>query len=232
MLRSVRTILGGCLVLCLFQLPALALGPVDGEVGLLWWQSDFDRDTDLEDISTDASAPGIRGELWFFNKLGVRASLFSSDLGDLNEEDADNLSADVMWRLFSPTENTFLALGAGWQDLEFTESGVATTIVETSGPRATLQGRVGLVGALHLYGHYSYMPELEDFTPSGTTDLYTDLEGNEFELGLFWKMGPFFDMRAGYRASEVDFTAQPTLLPQYQGTVDAAGFMVGMGIHF
>lgn len=210
----------------------LAAGPVDGEVGFLWWQTDFARNTALEDVSVDAGAPGYRGELWFFNKVGVRASLFSSDLGDLNEDDADYVSADVFWKLFSPTEDSFFALGVGWQDMGFTESGVTPVLVETAGVRVTAEGRIGLAAMLYAFGRYSYLPALEDHRPDATGDVFTDLKGWESEIGLAWKMGPFVDMRAGYRATELDFRRTPALLSAYTGTVKSEGYMIGFGIHF
>ncbi len=218
-------------LLGLAQFPALAAGPVDGSFGVLWWQTDFQRGSALEDISADAGAPGYRGELWFFNKVGVRANLFSSDLGELNEDDADYISADVMWRLWSPTEKSFVAAGLGWQDMEFTESGLGATRVETAGVRATVEGRVGVIAVLYVYGVYSYLPELDDFSPGGG-DRYTELEGQEYELGVQWKVAPFVDMRAGYRASQLDYLREPVLNPAYNGQVDSEGFMVGFGIHF
>jgi hypothetical protein len=209
-----------------------AAGPVDGEIGLLWWQTDFTRDTDIEDVSIDAGAPGVRGELWFFNKLGVRAAMFSSDLGELDEDDADYRSADLMYRLFSVTQKNYLALGLGWQDMEFTESGLATQLVETSGVRVIADGKVSLIRVVNLYGNYAWLPELDGYSPDQSADVYTDLEGREYEVGVSWTVLPFFDTRLSYRVTELDFTREPGLFPTYEGTVENEGFLIGMGFHF
>ena len=226
----------GRLVVCVMAfaalLPLQAAGPVDGEIGLLWWQTDFARDTDIENISIDAGAPGVRGELWFFNKLGLRAAMFSSDLGELDEDDADYRSADLMYRLFSVTQKNYLALGLGWQDMEFTESGLATQLVETSGLRVIADGKVSLIRVVHLYGNYAWLPDLDDYSPDQNADVYTDLEGREYEVGVSWTVFPFFDTRLAYRVTELDFTREPALFPTYKGTIENAGFMIGMAFHF
>jgi hypothetical protein len=223
----------GILVLALAAIvPANAAGPVDGELGLLWWQTDFARDTDIEDVSIDAGAPGVRGELWLFNKFGLRASLFTSDLEDLDEDDADYRSADLMYRLFSVTQKNFISLGVGWQDMEFTESGLGAQLVETEGARVMADGRFSLIRIVHVYANYTWLPELDDYRPDQSGDVYTDLEGTEYEVGLSWTIAPFLDTRFAYRVSELDFTREPALLPEYRGTIENEGFMIGMGFHF
>jgi len=223
----------GIVVLALAgSFPLYAAGPVDGEIGVLWWQTDFARNTDIEDVSIDAGAPGIRGELWLFNRVGLRASLFSSDLDELDEDDADYRSADVMYRLFTLAQKNFISLGVGWQDIEFSESGLSTQLVETEGPRVMADGRFSLIRVVNLYANYTWLPELDDFRPDGSGDIYTDLEGREYELGLSWTVAPFLDTRFAYRVSQLDFTHEPLLFPEYSGTIENEGFMVGMGFHF
>ncbi len=230
MFKSIRI---ACFALTALVLaaPAFAVGPIDGEVGLVWWQTDFDRSTDIEDVSIDAGAPGFRGELWFASKVGVRAETFSSDLGDLNEEDAEYLSADVMFRLFGVTDNNFLALGLGWSDMDFTESGVLPVLVETSGPRATLEARIGVASMVQIFGHYTLMPELDDYD-NAAGDVFAELEGQEYQLGVAWKVAPFMDLRAGYRSQTLEFTRQMTTATDYSGEVDSTGFLLGLGFNF
>ena len=41
MTRFAKTVFGGLVLSCLIGTPALALGPVDGEVGAVWWANDY-----------------------------------------------------------------------------------------------------------------------------------------------------------------------------------------------
>jgi hypothetical protein len=209
----------------------MAAGPVDGEVSVFYWDAEFARDSNLENVDTDAAQPGIQAQLWFVNKFGVRVALFSADLGDLNEDDAEYRSADLMWRLISPTDNTYLALGAGWQDAEFTDAGTTLTTVETSGIRVSADGRVGFVGVLQAFGRYTMLFELDDFTESGG-DLFRDMEGEEFEVGLIYDVAPFVDIRAGFRSVSFDFTREPLVGTPYAAEVTTDGFFVAAGVHF
>jgi hypothetical protein len=228
MARTIKLTLVGCLALLGLAGPADAAGPVDGSVGILWWDSEFDSGA-----TADAAAPGFRGELWVHNKLGVRANMFRSDLGDLGQEDADYLSADVMWKVLNPTEKSFIAAGLGWSDMEFTESGIAPMNVETSGLRASIEGRVGVLAMLDVYGLYSYLPDMDDSSPA-VSDVYRDLKGQEYEAGVDWKVAPMIDLRFAYRSTELDFTHEPApaLGTAYDGEMDSSGFMFGAGVHF
>lgn len=213
-------------------LPATAAGPVDGELTLYWWQTDFTRDTDFADVDTDNGQPGFQGQLWFANKIGIRASLFSADLEDLNEDDAEFRAADLMLRVISRAENTYLALGAGYEDAEFTDSdGITAVAVEATGIRATAAARVGFVGVVQAFGHYTELVDLDDFTgPAG--DLYDDMDGREYEVGVVWDAAPFVDVRAGYRVVKFGYRRTPLVGVPYSGEVETEGFFLGLGVHF
>ncbi len=94
----------------LFSAPALAMGPIDGEFGAVWWANDYDSQHGEAPYSSDAGAPGYRAELWFMERYGVRAEYYSSDT---DGGTSDYTSLDIMWRAFSPTENNYFAFGAG-----------------------------------------------------------------------------------------------------------------------
>jgi hypothetical protein len=223
------------LLLCCCALPALAAGPIDGEVGAVWWANDFDYSSEAASTSTSAGAPGFRAELWFFNKFGARAERYSSDVDALTSETADYTSIDALWRPFSPTQNNFLALGLGWQDMDMSTIGLDG---ETSGPRAVLEGRVSLGGLFYAYGHGSYMPELDDAQPSDPMfGEYEDLSAYQLELGVSWKAAPFLSVRGGYMTYATDFrqTGIDPLLgvgTELDGEVESKGFLVGLSARF
>ncbi len=60
-----------------------AAGPVDGEVGAIYWNSDFDS-TGVASLASDAGSPGFRASLWLFNKCGVKAGVYRTDLDDFS----------------------------------------------------------------------------------------------------------------------------------------------------
>ncbi len=231
-MRIIFGLVGGFL---LFVLPAHALGPVDGEIGAVWWNNEYAVSTAGASASENAAAPGFLAELWLFQRFGLRASMYNSDLGDVGVESSDYLSADLLWRVFSPTQNNFLALGAGWTDMDLATIGLDGS---TSGPRLTLDGRVGIIGVLYFYGQGSYMPALKD-APATDPGLgrFEELEGTELELGLSWKMLPVISLRAGYRTQSVDFlrtgfTPLPGQGGQMDGQVESDGFLVGLTARF
>ncbi len=215
--------------------PALAVGPIDGEVGAVWWANEFQSTGGSTAISGDGDAPGYRAELWLFKKYGVRAGQFSSDLGDLSMDNADYLSVDVMWKVFSPTENNYFAVGAGWQDMDLASVGLDGN---TSGARLTADGRVAAAGLVYFYGHASSLPSLDDADATIAADgTFEDLSGFETEVGVSVKLAPFVSLRGGYRTQTVDFTrtgfvplpGQPATV---SGEVESDGFLAGLTFRF
>ncbi len=212
--------------------PALALGPVDGEVGAVYWANNFDTNGGIAALSEDAGAPGYRGELWLFNRYGVRAGIYSSDLDDFGVETSDYTSVDLLWRPFSPSENSFVAIGAGWHEMELVSIGFDG---KTSGVRLTAEGRVG-AGPVYFYGQGAYLPDLDEAAAVNPLDgNFVDLSGMEYEVGVSWKMAPFVAMRAGYRMHTIEFTRTDIGgVPgtQMTGEVETDGFLAGLSIQF
>jgi hypothetical protein len=201
------------LICCLTGLPAaLAAGPVDGEVGVYYWLGEVDAVESTE----DAEGPGIRGELWFFKYFGASAEIFELDIAD---ETMDLMNLDIYWRPISPTENTFLALGAGWTDIEIAG-------VKTSGPRVSAQGRVGFAGLAYAYGRLSYFPSLDDLESSGFL-VGIDVDGHEYDLGFGLEPLPFLSLWAGYRVHTLNYS-----VGMLDREVKTDGFYLGAGIHF
>ena len=205
-----RIVAAAVVVVGVAIVPSLAAGPVDGEITAVYWLSDSKFDLGGLDSGTEKSeAVGFRAELWFVKKLGVSAGLFKADLVD-SDETIDYNNLDVKWRLLSPTENNFLAVGAGWQQID-------VGMKDTGGVRLVVDGRVALVGFLYFYGRAAYVPSL-----SGVDEV----EGGsmtELEAGLMIKPVPFVQLFVGYRSDDVSFDA---------GEWTTDGFLAGVGVNF
>lgn len=217
------------LLLLLATIPAFAMGPIDGEVGAVWWANEFESTGGASTLSADGDAPGYRAEMWLFHRYGVRAGAYASDLSDISAADSDYMSVDLLWRAISPLENTFLALGVGYQEMDLASIGLAG---DTSGARISAEGRVGL-GVVYFYGQGSYLPELDDAPAVQASDgRFFDMTGMEFEVGVSWKMFPFVNLRAGYREHSVDFTREDSLSNRFEGTAESSGFLAGLTFNF
>ena len=212
-----------------------AAGPIDGEVGAIYWNSEFDS-SGVAALASDAGSAGFRAQLWLFNKYGVKAGMYRTDLDDFTSIETSNYtSVDVMWRPLSPTQNNYLAVGLGWQQMELNTIGLQG---DTSGVRVNVDGRVGLGKILFFYGEGSYLPSLGDATAS-TPSLgqFESMSGYEYEVGVSWKVFPFVQLRAGYRMHSVDFT-QTGLDPllgfgtEMEGTAESSGILAGLTFNF
>jgi hypothetical protein len=193
--------------------PARALGPVDGEAGIFWWANDFEGSLSNGDI--DAGALGGYGELWLGERWGMRGSLYRSDLEDVGLDSSDHIAIDLKRRFLSATDNTFFALGLGWEDIDL-ESGEST-----SGARLMAEGRVGLAGAVYFYGQTAWIPDLDDVAGR------TDIDGREYEIGVVFDPLPFLSLRAGYRRFRLDFDDATGSDSQ-----ETKGFLLGAGVHW
>jgi len=190
-----------------------ALGPVDGEAGIAWWANDFD--IDLADGKIDAGAVGAYASLWFFDRWGVKTAWHRSDLGDLSQGSAKYRNIDVQRRLVSITDNTWFAVGLGWQDIDLRDG------IDADGPRLATDGRVGLAGIVALYGQIGWFPDL------GDAGGFRDLRGRDLEFGVIVDVFPFLDVRAGYRAVKIDFKDETG-----SGSAKANGILLGAGVHW
>ncbi len=206
MMKIVTRALAACCLLGPWLGPLQAAGPVNGQVSAVWWANEFQSDSGGVSTTSDADAPGLRAELWVLERYGLQASQYGSDPS--SSDGADYTSVDVMWRALSPTENNFVALGLGWQQMQL--EGFQD---RTSGMRVALEGRVGLLDKLYAHVHGSWLPSLDDSEPENPlAGSFTDLDAYEYELGLTWNAMPFLNVHAGYRINEVNFT-QDSLVP-------------------
>jgi hypothetical protein len=234
-----RTSLRHAFILSLFVLgaaaPALAIGPVDGEIGAVWWANDFEVTEGGVGASASGDAPGYRVELWLFKRFGLEAAAYSSDLGSIGADSSDYMNVDLLWRPISPTTNNFLAIGAGWQTMDLGTLGLDG---DTSGPRAVVEGRIGLVGPVYFYGLACYLPALDDARASDpAVGEFKDLHGYQVDAGVAWTILPFVSLRAGYRSQSVDYTRSgfvplPGEPSQVDGQVDSKGYIAGLSFRF
>ena len=186
---------------------ANAAGPLDAEAGIVLWFHDVES-SDLETFESDGT--GSYADIWWANSWGLSANYFESDPDFAGLADTTSFSLDIKKRLLSPTENNYIALGAGWEDNELAGGGTA------EGPRLTLEARAG-VGILFAYGQMAWMPDL------GDSGAFRDLEGTETEVGISLTPFPLMNIRLGYRRFETDFRG---------GSRQADGFFAGAALHF
>ncbi|NIL99866.1 MAG: hypothetical protein GTN89_02585 [Acidobacteria bacterium] len=212
-----------------------AAGPVDGEIGAIYWNSEFDS-SGVAALSSDSGSPGFRGQLWLFNKYGVKAGMYRADLDDFTAvETSDYTSVDLMWRPFSPTQNNYIAVGLGWQEMDLSTIGLQG---DTSGIRINVDGRVGFGKILFAYGEASYLPALGDATATTPAlGRFESMTGYEYELGVSVKTFPFMQFRAGYRMQSVDFdqTGLDPLLgfgTSMKGSAESSGILAGLTFNF
>jgi hypothetical protein len=196
-IRTVTILVGLCLTV---SFPTLAVGPIDGEVSALYWANTYETSSLGPSTSSDAGAPGLKAQLWMLERYGLTASRYGSDAD--GPQGADYTSVDLMWRALSPTENNYVAVGLGWQQMDL--SGLSAS---TSGVRLGVEGSIGIVKVLKAYGHGSYLPALDDVPVANPSlsDLH-DVDAFEYELGLAWTATPFLNVHAGYRVNSVSFS--------------------------
>lgn len=208
-------------------LPAASAGPIDGEVGAVYWSSEFD----VNGAIADATAPGLRAELWFVERYGLRAATYRSEIDGINLETNDSTNVDFIWRVVSVSRNNYFALGAGWQQMD----NAALGMQDTSGARLDVDARIAATKWFYFYGQGAYLPALGDTTsvyPGGGR--FEDMEAFEFEVGFAFEPVPFLSVRGGYRDCSLDYTrlAFDTQGTQLPGTVQSSGFLLGLGIYF
>ncbi len=203
----------GLMVAGLSMSSVWAAGPLDGSVGIEWWNTQYSGS--LLDGDLDAGSFSARAETWWGDSWGLKGAFYSADLEQGNLQDQQRFSLDLKRRLISPTENTFLAAGIGWENIQMEAGG------SSSGLRLSLDGRVGLVGMVSLYGQAAWMPSL------GDTNGFSDISGMEFETGVVLDPLPFLSIRAGFRQFDLDYNSGGD-----SGATRASGVILGTGFHW
>jgi hypothetical protein len=201
--------------------PALAAGPVDVEVGALYWAHDLELEM-VETVEYSADAPALFGEVWI-NKLGFTADWYQSDVDepDVGDAEVDYKSLDARWKLLEVPGGNFLAVGAGMQQIDLSGDGES---FDSTGFRIVADAKLGLGRIVYAFGEAAIWTGLDDFEGEGV--LLEDPSGHEIEVGISIKPAPFFNIKAGYRTSTLDYDADG------MGAEWAAdGFFAGLSIN-
>jgi hypothetical protein len=183
--------------------PALALGPVDIDLGAVYWLSE----TEDGDATVDSEAPGGFVDLGFGDHWVVGGSYFKAD--PENQDGIDFTNVSVKYKFISASRNNFLAIGAGAEKLGVGDESATSA-------RVFAEGRVS-VKIVYFYARAGYLPALADLGPAkGDT-------GSDLDAGIGIKPLPFFYLYAGY----TDKTRKYDL-----GDLDVKGPYAGVGFNF
>ena len=192
--------------------PALALGPVDIDTGIVYWLSE----TEDESETVDSEAPGGFVDLGFGDHWVVGVSYFKADPDGGDSIDFTNVS--VKYKFISASRNNFFALGVGAEQL-----GIGNA--DSTSARVFAEGRVSMK-IVYFYARAAYLPELGDLdTGVGT---FQGDSGTDFDAGVGIKPLPFFYIYAGYADKTRTFE-----IPSF-GDVDLKvnGPYAGVGFNF
>jgi hypothetical protein len=198
----------------LATLPAHALGPVDGEAGMLTWVVDTG---DYTDTSIDTASIGGYAEFWLDQRWGFRTALYRVSEDVVSMAPDEQTLIDLKYRVASLTDNTYVALGLGWEQHRFGAEG------DASAARVLIDGRIGVLGALYLYGEAGWAPQMGDL------GLRDDLSSISVETGLVLDPLPFVSVRLAWRYHITDYTGSITGASTRESSY---GVVLGGGIHW
>jgi hypothetical protein len=207
---------GACLLVAaaVAVTPASAIGPVDVEVGAMYW----DADTEIVEVSESASSPALFGNVWMKNALGFGVSRYSaSPEGSLDGADSDYTAVDAKWRFMNATRNNFVAVGGGVEQVGFVDD-------STIAPRLLVEGRVS-VKMVYFFGNLAYLPSLGDMTIEGIP--VDGKDGMEMEAGVGFHPIPLLSINLSYKSNQMDFEAAGQSV-----SVDNSGPMLGLVFTF
>lgn len=203
------------LILCASALPGLALGPVDGEAGVLYWKHTETLTIGPDSADQDGDAGAVHAEVWFLDRWGVRGAYWkSSPDTDAAGGDINSVHAELAFKLIAPTENTFVAADLGWRRIELGD-------FDTGGVRAGLQARFGFAGFVYAFGEVGWTPSMSD------TGSLREVESKDAQAGVSFEPFPFLSLRAGYRFERIDFESSGAA-----GEIETKGPFAGLGIHW
>lgn len=200
---------------------AYALGPIDGEVSINYWDAEL---TAADGLGGNTVETGfVHADLWFVDKVGLSAEWIDSDISlDFSSESANAVNARknilVQYRVASFSDNNFIALGGGLEEIDFKNGGSAM------GPKLNAQWRVGLPLNIFAYARAAVVPTYQD------TDLLDNLSSIEYELAANFTPFPLVNIRGGYRSFKLDFDAEKGIVTGDGNDFD--GVFVGVGLHF
>jgi hypothetical protein len=198
----------------LVALPARASGPIDGEAGMLTWVVDTD---DYTDTSIDTASIGGYAELWLDQRWGFRTASYRVSEDAVSMAPDEQTLIDLKYRLVSRADNTYVALGLGWEQDRFGAEG------NTSAARVVIDSHIGVLGALYLYGEAGWAPQMGDL------GLREDLSSISVETGLVLNPLPFVSMRLAWRYHITDYTGSISGTSMRESSY---GVVFGGGIHW
>ncbi len=211
-------ILAGITICLLLTGPALALGPLDVEVGVVYWVQDVDFRTGMATMTVDGDAPAWFAQVWV-GDISVRASQYTTDVDESGLDfTLDWQSLDVRWKALELTDSNYIAIGAGIQRLTMDGPGGGDS---SSGFRLAAEAHFGLGRLFAVYGDAAYYVSMDDF------DSGSDVDGYEAEFGVSVKPAPFLNIRAGYRKSTLDYR-----LGSVDREISPDGFLAGVTVNF
>lgn len=158
------------------------------------------------------------GEQWWNDQWRARGALYRGDGDNASLEVGNHLSVDLKRRLFSNQENSFLAIGVGWDDIELPGD------LNTSGMRLVAEGRYSVFGPAYVFGQAAYTPWLSEI--NGMTKAF----GREVEFGLAINPYPSMSLKAGYRNYWLDSYDEDMTAPLYDSRNN--GLFIGGGINW
>jgi len=194
---------------------AWALGPVDGEIIVSLWNNQFE--SDLLSGEVDAGSLAINGEIWLGDKWGLKAARYESDLEETAISNQSRTQIELRRRFFSLSDNNFLALGAGIEDIDLLNG------ESSNGLRLSLEGRVAVTPVTYLYARGALLPDMSD---AGN---FSNLTGSEVELGVSFTPFPFISVKVGFLRLNLDFD---TADGDASSSTESDGFLIGAGVHW
>ncbi|MEA1890939.1 MAG: hypothetical protein U9N50_14330 [Pseudomonadota bacterium] len=167
--------------------------------------------------SLGSVSPFTVGQAWLDDKWKGQSSYYPTKGFDKGLVDSSQWSFDITRRLLSARQNTYLAMGLGWNDIEMAAG------ESSAGMRFIAEGRVGLYGPAYLFGQATLSPWMTTVGP------LVDPFGKELELGLAVEPLPSMSLRAGYRGYWLD-TAKSSSDSSIRSQTD--GFYIGGGLRW
>lgn len=150
-------------------------------------------------------------------KWGLRSAYETLEREFATTAAGDHTSLDLTRQIYSSVDSRFLAVGLGWESLDFDNGD------SSSGVRLVVEGRLGLGASMFLYGQTAWLPSMEDVTGR------SDLQGSELEAGVSYQPAPTFSLRAGYRRFRLNYVDDQSGLEDFSET---GGVVMGAGFHW